>query len=188
MRNHFFPHAIMCPPHSASGKGLLIFCPTRVTPLTEQTQLIRFSSWLSTLQCAFSYQASRSGSTSGTLHGFLLPSLPTGSCFIVSLTPNTHAVMVSLISFIPLSLEDGVVVQSGYWICLWELRRSHRCWRQNDKAEKKGLSMCQSTQAKLDLACNPARCNTLSDKLIHHRMWSNKHMHVINICAPADKH
>lgn len=31
-------------------------------------------------------------------------------------------------------------------------------------------------EAKLDLACNHARCNTLSDKLIHHGKWSNKYM------------
>lgn len=179
----------VCPPHSACSKGLLILCYTLVTPLSEQAQLIRFPSQLSTLQCAFFYQASHSGSRSGALHRFLLPSLPMGSCFIVSLAPCTHAVMVSLISLIPLSLEDNVAVQSGNWICLWEQGRSHRCWRENDKAEKKRDScMCQSSQAKLDLACNHARCNTFSDKSIHHGMWSNKHMHVINTCAPADKH
>lgn len=56
------------------------------------------------------------------------------------------------------------------------------------RQEKKGTYVCLSSQAKLDLACNHARCNTFSDKSIHHGMWSNKHMHVINICAPADKH
>lgn len=79
------------PPHLASSKGLFILGHTFVAPLTEQAQLIRFSSRLSALQCAFSYQASHSSSTSGTLHRFLLPCLPL-SCFIVSLTPNTHAV------------------------------------------------------------------------------------------------
>lgn len=58
IRNHFLPHAIEYPPHSASSKGLLILCHTLVIPLTEQAQLIRFSSWLATLQCALSYQAS----------------------------------------------------------------------------------------------------------------------------------
>lgn len=126
------------PPHSASSKVLLILCHTLVTPVSEQAQLIRFPSQLSTLQSAFFYQASHSGSRSGTLHRFLLPSLPMGSCFIVSLTPNTHAVTVSIISLFPLSLEDNVAVQSGNWICLWEQGRSHRCWRENDKAGKKG--------------------------------------------------
>lgn len=86
------------PPHSASSKDLLILYHALVTPLTEQAQLIRFSSWLSTLQCAFSYQASLGGNMSGTLHRFLLPSLPIGYCFIVSLTPSTYAVIVSLVS------------------------------------------------------------------------------------------
>lgn len=45
--------------------------------------------------------------------------------------------MVSLISLILLSLEDNVAVQSGNWICLWEQGRSHWCWRENDKAERK---------------------------------------------------
>lgn len=138
IRNPFLPHAIVCPPHSASSKGLLILSHMLVTPLTEQAQLIRFPSRLSTLQCAFSYWASHRGSRSGTLHRFLLPSLPMGCCFIVSLAPNTHAVTVSLISLVPLSLEDNMAVQSGNWICLWEQGRSHRCWRENDKAEKKG--------------------------------------------------
>lgn len=125
------------PPHSASSKDLLIFCHTLIIPLTKQAQLIRFSSWLAILQWAFSYQPSHIDSTSGTLHRFLLPSLPMGSCFIVALTPNTHSVMVSSISLTLLSLEDNLAVQSGNWICLWEQGRSHRCWRENDKAEKK---------------------------------------------------
>lgn len=29
---------------------------------------------------------------------------------------------------------------------------------------------------------------TLCNELIHHGMWSDKYMHVINICAPADRH
>lgn len=71
----------VCPPHSASGKGLLTLCHTLVTPLSEQAQLIRFPSQLSTMQCAFSYQASHSGCRSGTQHRFPLPSLPMGSWF-----------------------------------------------------------------------------------------------------------
>lgn len=110
----------VCPPHSASAYPLPHTCHSPEWAV----QLIRFPSQLSTLQCAFSYQASDSGSRSGTLHRFLLPSLPMGSCFIVSFTPNTHAVTVSLISLIPLSWEDNVAVQSGNWICLWEQGRS----------------------------------------------------------------
>lgn len=57
------------------------------------------------------------------------------SCFIVSLTLNTHAVTVSLVSLILLYLDYNVDVQSGSWVCVWELGKSHRCWGENDKAE-----------------------------------------------------
>lgn len=57
------------------------------------------------------------------------------SCFIISLAHKMHAMTLSLVSVIPLHLEDNLDVQFGNWICLWDLGNSHRCWRENGKAE-----------------------------------------------------
>lgn len=139
------------------SKDLLsLLCHELAALHTQHYQLITFYSYIAQM-CIYtyiysfflSYQAAYIGSTcqlAGTdFFSSLYPACLVLSRPSISFTLEIHAIMLFLVSLIPLYLKSNLYVQCGNWICMWELGRScmlERKWHCGDGIG--GIDVCAS--------------------------------------------